>query len=297
MKKIFGNINLTWKKLIIWAITTGIYTGIMISIPALRYTSFSTIAQTFEIWILFGILIIMNSKSNKDAALKCFIFFLISEPLVYLVQVPFSWQGWNLFQYYKYWFIWTCLCIPMGYIGYYIKKDKWWGYLILLPMILLTAYEYYTYFLYFLFSYPKYILISLFCIIALIIYPLLINNKIIKRIGLTISIILILVISIICLKNPIIYNREILAENKNNTFDKTYKVYIDNPQYGKVKIKYDKNLKTNFIYMEFKREGNTILTLESPEGKKVKYSLKVKRDTYKIDKITKKNNNDKQNKK
>ena len=134
MQKLFGGIDLTWPKLILFAIIAGVLTAVIAIIPALLYTSFHAITATFEVWILFGILIILNSKSNLDSALKCFVFFLISQPLVYLIQVPFSWQGWGLFQYYRYWFIWTVLCLPMGYIGYYMKQDKWWGYLILLPL-------------------------------------------------------------------------------------------------------------------------------------------------------------------
>ena len=101
-RKLFSGIDLTWPKLIIAAIIAGAFTAVMALIPALQYTSFHTIAVTFEVWILFGILIIMNSRSNLDSALKCFVFFLISQPLVYLLQVPFSQLGWNLFGYYRY---------------------------------------------------------------------------------------------------------------------------------------------------------------------------------------------------
>ncbi len=86
LKKLFGGINLTWSKLIIFAVIAGVYTAVMALIPALEYTSFNTITVTFEVWVLFGILIIMNSRSNLDSALKCFVFFLISQPLVYLIQ-------------------------------------------------------------------------------------------------------------------------------------------------------------------------------------------------------------------
>ena len=89
LKKLFGGINLTWPKLIISAIVAGILTAVIAMIPELHYTSFNAITVTFEVWILFGIIIIMNSKSNIDSALKCFVFFLISQPLVYLIQVPF----------------------------------------------------------------------------------------------------------------------------------------------------------------------------------------------------------------
>lgn len=182
IKKLFDGINLTWPKLIVSAVAAGVFTAAMAIIPIFQDTSFITITATFEVWILFGIIIIMNSKSNMDSALKCFVFFLISQPLVYLIQVPFSWQGWNLFGYYKYWFVWIVLCFPMGYIGYWMKKDKWWGYLILLPMIVMTAGSYSAYFSDFLFSMPRYILISLFCACVMIIYPAAIfNNKKSKR--------------------------------------------------------------------------------------------------------------------
>ena len=174
LNRYFGGINLTWPKLIIAAVIAGVFTAVMALIPALHYTSFIAITVTFEVWILFGILIIMNSKSNLDAGLKCFIFFLISQPLMYLIQVPFSELGWGLFGYYKFWFLWTLLCFPMGCIGYYMKKGKWWGCLFLLPMIVLTAYSFLGYFSDFLFSMPRYILISVFCAAAMILYPVVI---------------------------------------------------------------------------------------------------------------------------
>ena len=150
MKKLFGGINLTWLKLVIFAIIAGVYTAIIAMIPELVFTSFNTITVSFEVWIFFGIIIIMNSKSNLDSALKCFVFFLISQPLIYIVQDLVN--GSELLRtYYKFWVIWTVACFPMGYIGYYMKKDKWWGYLILLPMILFVGIEYSTYLSYFTF--------------------------------------------------------------------------------------------------------------------------------------------------
>ena len=277
--------ELSWLKIILFAIAIGIYTALMAIIPIFRYTSFNTITTTLEVWILFGILIIMNSKSNKDAALKCFVFFLISQPLIYLLQVPFSWQGWKLFNYYHFWFILTVLCIPMGYVGYYMKQDKWWGYLILLPMILLTALSYDTYLKYLIFSFPKYILICLFCIIAMILYPLYIfKNKKIQTAGITISTLLILVITTFCLLNPYVYSTELMGNNKEHKFDNTYKVYLDNPSYGKVKIKYIESIEDYMIHADLKKEGKTKLIIESPDGKKTVYDLTIKRDKYSIKK-------------
>ena len=130
MKKIFCKIDMNYKKTIAFAIITGIYTALMSIIPITKETSFRDIAINFECWILFGIIIIANSKSPKESAIKCFIFFLISQPLIYLIQVPFSYMGFGLFKYYKYWFIWTLLTIPMGFIGYYITT---------LPLLLLCS--------------------------------------------------------------------------------------------------------------------------------------------------------------
>ena len=96
MEKLFGGIDLTWPKLIAAAVAAGVLTAVLAIVPALHYTSFHAPTVTFEVWILLGILIIMNSRSNLDSALKCFVFFLISQPLVYLVQVPFNSLGFRL---------------------------------------------------------------------------------------------------------------------------------------------------------------------------------------------------------
>ena len=177
IKKIFGEINLTWKKLIIFAIFIGIYTGLMTLIPITYDTSFRDIAIQFEWWILFGILIIVNSKSSKDSALKCFIFFLISQPLVYLVQVPFNSMGFKLFIYYKYWAIWTILTLPMGYIGYYIKNNNIISLIILLPMLLLLSFLGIGYLNSTIENFPHHILSLIFCFSFIIIIVLNIFNK------------------------------------------------------------------------------------------------------------------------
>ena len=283
IKKLFGGINLTWPKLIIAAVIAGVFTAVMALIPALHYTSFHTIAVTFEVWILFGILIIMNSKSNLDSALKCFVFFLISQPLVYLVQVPFSQLGWQLFGYYKYWFIWTLLCFPMGFIGYYMKKDKWWGYLILLPMIAITASAFLTYFSDFQFSMPRYILIVLFCAAGMILYPVFIfQNKKIRIVGAVIGAACVIVLTALCLLNPPVYSTDIMGNNEEHPLDDSYAVSLADPRYGDVSIRYEEGMKDYFLHAEFKRSGYTVLTMISPSGEKTEYDLHIERDTYQL---------------
>ena len=279
MKKWF---DLTWPKLFIFSILIGVYAAIIALIPGTKDTSFSNLNVTFEVWILFGILIIMNSKSALDSALKCFIFFLISQPLIYLIQDFIN--GSNLFKmYYRYWFMWTIACIPMGYIGYYMKKDKWWGLLILTPILVLLSKEYGTYLSKTMFSFPRHILTTIFCFTTLIIYPIAIfKNKKIKLTGLLISTILIIVISTICVLNPPIYETDILANSKKFPFDDKYKVYLVDKKYGDLSFKYE--LDAWMVHAKFKKEGKTKFVIESPKGEKTTFNLIIRRDTYKVTK-------------
>ena len=282
IKKLFGGLDLTWPKLIAAAVIAGVVTAAMAIIPFLQNTSFTTITVTFEVWILFGILIIVNSKSNLDSALKCFVFFLISQPLVYLLQVPFSWQGWGLFGYYKYWFVWTVLCFPMGFIGYWMKKDKWWGYLILLPMLGLTAYSYLAYFSDFQFYMPRYILISLFCACAMILYPVVIFDKRkIRTIGAVAGAVVVIALTVLCLLKPPVYRTAIMGSGEEHRFDDTYTAYLADERYGSVEIRNEGG--TDYmLHADFKRAGKTVLTLVSPTGEEQEYDLRIERNTYEI---------------
>ena len=282
MKNILGGINLTWPKVIVMAIIMGVYTAIMAMLGVVHDTSFSDLTVTFEVWIFFGIFIIMNSKSAKDSALKCFIFFLISQPLVYLIQDFVNHS--NLFNiYYRYWFMWTIACIPMGFVGYYMKKDKWYGLFILVPILLLLSGEYSTYLSETMFSFPRHLLTTIFCIITLIIYPLVIfNNKIIKITGVTISSLLIVIMSVLCILKPPIYSTDILISGEEYKFDDTYNVYLKDNKYGDLSIVYEDSIETWLVHADFKKSGKTEFVLESPNGEEKIFDLSIRRDTYTV---------------
>lgn len=282
MKKIFGGINLTWPKLIIMAIILGVYTAIMAMLPIAKDTSFSDLTVSFEVWIFLGIFIIMNSKSPKDSALKCFVFFLISQPLVYLVQDIIKHS--NLFNtYYRFWILWTIACIPMGFIGYYMKKDKWWGLLILIPMLLLTGEMCAGYLSDTMFSFPRHLLTTIFCIAALIIYPLAIfNNKKIKITGLVISGLIIISVFAICIINPPKYSTILLYNGDEYQFDDSYNVYLVDKEYGYLSIEYDARFEDWALHADFKKAGKTEFVIESPDGKKTTFDISIKRSTYTI---------------
>lgn len=57
MKKLFGGINLTWKKVIVSSIVIGISIGLLNSVPMLYDTTITDIATYFDFWILCGIFI------------------------------------------------------------------------------------------------------------------------------------------------------------------------------------------------------------------------------------------------
>ena len=228
MKKIFGGIEFTWKKLIIFAIITAVYTATMATIPITKDTSFRDIAATLEWWILFGIIIIYNSKSPKDSALKCFVFFLVSQPLIYLLQVPFSWQGWHLFSYYKYWFILTLLTIPMGYIGFYIKKDNILSIIILLPMLILLAYLGVGFFGNAIQSFPHHLLSGIFCFAAIVLIVLgVLKEK--KNIIISFIIVILFTIGYILISNGILFTTFKKYEAYNDL--KEYNITLTNEYY------------------------------------------------------------------
>ena len=286
LEKVFGGINLTWKKLIPFAILAGIYTAVMAMLPIAKDTSFADISISFEVWILFGILIIMNSKSAIDSALKCLVFFLISQPLVYVIQDVINHS--NLFEtYYKNWVIWTICTFPMGFIGYFMKKDKWWGLVILAPMLLFLGIHYSGFLNQTRYNFPYHLLSTIFCVITLLLYPISIfKNKKIKIAGTVISILILVIMTALAFLKSTSYNTTVLINggDAGAVFDDTYKVYLENDKLGDVYIEYNNALEDYMVNAEFKKAGKTNLILEDQNGNKEVYEIDVKRDRYDINK-------------
>ena len=286
IKKLFGGLNITWPKLIIFAVICGVYTGVMAMIPATKDTSFRDISISFEWWILFGIVLIVNSRSPLDSVLKVFVFFLISQPLVYLVQVPFSSDGFGLFRYYQSWFYWTLLTIPMAFAGYYMKLDKWWGLLILSPMLVFVGIHYMGFLSETMSFFPNHLLSALFCAGTLILYPLAVfKDKRIRLAGLAVSLVILVVCTVLALGGKSSYETDVLAsggETSGVEFDDTYQAYLEDESFGEVTIRYEEALECYLVRGSFKKTGATVLTLEAPDGTKYVYDLTVERTSYSI---------------
>lgn len=175
-KKFFGGLNMSWPAVIIFAVIMGIYTALM-AMFAPDGNSFHDIAVTPEWWVLPAVLIIINCKKPLEAALKTFVFFLISQPLVYLIQVPFNQQGWGLFGYYPYWFKITLLTLPAAFIAWFIKKDKWYSALILSGATVLLALTGVSYLLQCLNTPPNHLISIIYCFATAIIFIFTILKK------------------------------------------------------------------------------------------------------------------------
>ncbi len=290
MKKLFGSVNLTWIKLVVFALAAGVYAGVMALLPIARDTSFADISISFECWVLFGILIIVNSRTPLDSALKCFVFFLISQPLVYLVQVPFSERGWGLFVYYRQWFIWTLLTLPMGFVGWFMKKEKWWGLVILGAMMVFVGYHYVNFLKEAASFFPNHLLSTIFCTATVILYPLCVfHDRRLRLSGLILMIVILLAGTVLALCSArSVYRTTVLVSGGSQSveFDDTYTASLEDKAYGEVTIVYEENIESYMVNAELKKTGDTRLILEAPDGERWVFDLEIFRDSYHIEKVS-----------
>ena len=286
MKKLFGQLDLTWKKLVLFAVIAGVYTGVMAALSCTRDTSFADISITFEWWVLFGILIIVNSKTPLDSALKCLVFFLISQPLVYLVQVPFNPYGWGIFRYYPGWFLWTLCTFPMGFIGWYMKKEKWWSLLILAPMLVFVGYHYYMFLREVLSFFPNHLLSTIFCAATVILSPLFIfSKKQLRLIGLIFSLLILAVTTFLALTGSrSSYTTTLLLEGGElqASFDDSYTAALEDESFGEVSFYYEESISCWTVRASLVKTGDTKLILTAPDGTTQTFGLTIFRDSYKI---------------
>jgi len=168
--KLYGGLNMSWLNVILFAVGTAVLTAVFLILPLFKNTSFERMGVYLEAWIFFAVLIMANCKKPLESALKVFVFFLVSQPLIYLIQVPFSSMGWGLFGFYKYWFIWTLLTFPMAFAGWYITKKNWLSVLIFLPVLAFLAYTGYGCAAACVKRFPRQLFAALFCFGQVLVY-------------------------------------------------------------------------------------------------------------------------------
>lgn len=179
MKKLFNDLNMSWKNVILFAVIIAVYTGLIMVPPFLKDTSFQDIGALYEWWVVFAVIIVVNCEKNWEAMLKCFVFFLISQPLIYLVEIPFGLVTFNsAWGYYTgFWLPMTVLTLPGGFIAYYCKKQNILGAVILGVGNTIQAIMGIGYVLMILRDFPHHILSCLFSFASIIVMSLAIQKE------------------------------------------------------------------------------------------------------------------------
>lgn len=272
------NINMTWKKVIIFAIITAIYTALINQVPFLKDTSFLDIAISFECWIFFAIIIMVNCKKPLESALKTFVFFLISQPLIYIIEIPFL--GVEVLHYYRNWITWTILVLPMAFFGNYLKKGNWFSLLVLSPALVFLCFLGVDYLESVFIDFPRHLLSSMFCIGSAIFYVLyLIKNRKAKILGLVLVLLLSVSLFIYYKPNKKTYNTILKFSDEEMYFNDNYNVYLED-DLGTVYIDYE--LEDYCIKAEFNKTGKTIMVLEDENNNKKYYNLEVKNNSFNL---------------
>ena len=182
LRKVFYETDVTWKKVIVMALICGVVIGLLMCVPFLDGSSLQQPGVSFEFWILAAIFIILNSEKPLEAGLKTFVFFLISQPVIYLVQVPFSTLGWRLFMYYPRWAVFTVLTLPGGMIAWYVKKETTMSVLILTVANILLCISLPGFVMDMARKFPYHLLTVLFIAAEIIMFILIIFQKKDKRV-------------------------------------------------------------------------------------------------------------------
>ncbi len=175
LRRWFGDIPMTWPRVLVMAVVTAAYTALVNLIPALHDTSLQDIAVYPECWILFAVFIVVNCRKWWDAALKCFVFFLISQPLIFLIEVPFS--GWEVFRYYPHWLFVTLLTLPGAAIAFLVKRRDWLGVAVLSVANGYLAWAAVFYFRMTAARFPRHLLSAVFCLALIAFFVLVLLDK------------------------------------------------------------------------------------------------------------------------
>lgn len=170
MDRLYGGLTMSWLTVILMAVGTAALTALFLIVPVFKDTSFEMMGVQFEAWIFFAVIIMANCQKPLESACKTFVFFLISQPLIYLFQVPFSWQGWGLFRYYPYWFILTLLTFPVAFLGWYITKKNWLSVLLFAPIFAYLGLMVYTGVTAAVRQFPHLAVMALFCLAQILLY-------------------------------------------------------------------------------------------------------------------------------
>jgi hypothetical protein len=122
----------------------------------------------------------------------------------------------------------------------------------------------------------------------MIFYPVVIfKNKIIRIVGAALGSAAVIAITVFCLLHPPVYSTEIMSNSEEHPLNASYTAYLADSSYGDVAIiylDYSDGFEDYTLHAEFRKSGDTVLTVVSPEGEKTEYDLHIERDTYEVTK-------------
>lgn len=272
MKKLLKG-NISWKSVIVMAVVSAVITALLNCIPALFETSLTAPAETLEVWIVLAVFIIMNCKSYKEAMLKTFVFFLLSQPLIYLIEVPFKDAGWGLFGYYRDWAIITVLTIPGSAVAYRVKKGDVLSAVILSVANLLMIISGAGRIDMMMYEFPRYVISVAFCLVFPFIFIFALLKEKRSRAVATVLTALIIAASLCkIIFFPAVSSASYFIEEGNWSV-----VSVSDPG---IEAKIDGD---SHIVVNSRKNGSYVLILKSDDGREVSYDVTVEGGNHYID--------------
>lgn len=251
-----------WKKVILLSVITAVYTAGVNLIPFLKDTSFQDIAVNLEAWILFAMLIIMNCETRKEAVIKTFVFFLISQPLIYFIEALLGPVGFGIFGYYRYWFAVTLLTIPGAAVAFQVKKKGWLGALALSVAIAFLGYMAVTYYRGLRTRFPNHILSMIFCVAFAVMMIVLFIDDFKPRFVVTVILIAAISLSLLVTK-PVLTYEVVLPEG-----NWVYVIEDDSI------VQIEKTDSDNFT-LHAGKAGGTLITFTKENGERKEYYVTI----------------------
>ena len=271
--RLYGGLSMTWPAVLLFSVGAAVLTAFFLIVPAFQNTSFVRMGVTVEAWIFFSVIIMANCKKPLEAAVKTFAFFLISQPLIYLIQVPFSWQSWGLFAYYKHWFILTLLTFPAAYVGWYITKKNWLSLLILAPILCLLTNYYVDGFQTAAKHFPRLLAMAVFCLAQVLLYLYAFTeNRWQKMIGFLVPLAAVMVIlfstpQVELNSTQFLPDDPVLTENASVTVEDT----------GFASVSVERTGPDSMVRVQAEKYGETAFTIQDGENT-YRYTLNIYED-------------------
>ena len=268
--KLYGGLPMRWPFVILYAVAAALLTTLFLLLPVFQGSSFERMGVHLEAWIFLAVILMTNCKSPLDAACKTFVFFLISQPLIYLLQVPFTVLGWGIFGYYRTWFFWTLLTFPMAWAGWYLRQKSWLSALILLPVLAFLAWTAYGCIGELRSGFPRPLLAVLFCLGQIVLYVWLFFPKGLPQLAG-------LAIPVVTLAAALLLQGGALALSFSDNlpdspaFSEDASVTVEDPSVANIELSDPAQAR---VWVEVKQYGSTVFTV-TDSGREYRYFLRV----------------------